>query len=548
MNDKAIEYESTLYKVNRGIASLKKIGINTSKFEKNLSLISKNCEEEISKLTIDSTGVMTSGYLDAEYNKAIKHLNSLFIELNSYEVYLRIASFANVLREFIIKEEKTENDFLETRTSLINILRSLKQSGTLKFDEESSIVNDIYRLTYDFIKEEIKELGSSPTLLLLKDDDIHKYNLDKLITRELENINLKDSKYKNVVKRKNELEQDGLSAHYVDEDLIKAILNTTLPDEYYKKKLEELSLIINKYYESAKEYLKNLDEEDKNYTYYEEEYKAERRSLLKSLALFGVSLSVSISLLIGGFFIGRRLGTTKKFKTIKTTTSELSSDEVKEELYLDTDSKRLLIKVNPYQEKTSGYERNIITYNVSELGDLSLEEYKNIDLDSYKIKGQDSKEKKKTLEENDDYTEIYYILENYLIDESDFEIEHNNLFVLTYLLWAGILIYWLNCLYQKISHEAGFFVFNTFENTIMDLIDSREASDNIAKTYFKIHSIKHDLNEIFLENEDKIKFVINMLPLLKDKPEFKEDIKKIEKTLKKIKSVEDEYKKNYDTR
>ena len=78
------------------------------------------------------------------------------------------------------------SDFDIYRESLIDIINKLLKSNTLDYDVEGNIIEEIYEITYHFIKEEIKVLGYSKTLPILTNNETNIHYLDKQITRELE--------------------------------------------------------------------------------------------------------------------------------------------------------------------------------------------------------------------------------------------------------------------------------------------------------------------------------------------------------------------------
>jgi len=107
---------------------------------------------------------------------------------------VRVSAFTSYLKGFINNPNKKDNDFDIYRDSLIDIINKLIKSNTLDYDVEGNIIEEIYEITYYFIKEEIKVLGYSKTLPILTNNEINIHYLDKQITRELETINIKEKK------------------------------------------------------------------------------------------------------------------------------------------------------------------------------------------------------------------------------------------------------------------------------------------------------------------------------------------------------------------
>lgn len=548
MTDKAIEYETKLYQVSRVINSLKKIGLDTAPYEEILETIKSDCQKETTenlrdKILSDAEAATSSiavSYVEAAYNKAIGKLGKLLYELNKYEVYLRVASFSHILHDFIKKEEKDTDKIIEMRATLVRLLEDLKRSGTLSYEIEGHLVKDIYGLTYDFIKEEIKIMGSSPTLALLKADDIHKYNLDKYIVHELENLDLNELKYSRVSSIKNNLDMDGIDASYLDEELIKALISAVVTSEYYEKKLESLDEQVQKYYNEIRSLnrdLINTKEKEKN-------IKVEWKDLLKPLALLLTSISIASGLVFGAFKLSKGLTKERKYKTEKTTIDTLTEKEKTEELYLaNKKDKTLFLKVNPYQETSEGFKRIITSYNVTDITGMSeVLDYLELDFDALGIKGKDIEEEKETLTPEDLYEKMYYAIESYKIDENDYKDENEPVnfgFAIFFFEFLAVALYVLfEAFYYDHSNLYTWSVKEHFEDIIDAISDIKDSKKDIKTKKAQIKEIQEQMKKLFAENKDIIIRALSLLPELKTRPEFQERAEELENVIKRVRKIE----------
>lgn len=549
MNDKAIEYETLLHKTNRVISNLKNVGIDVTRYENIIDDITNECKKEIDKGTkeviLDDSAVSVSCYLESSYIKAMSRLEKLLQELDKYEVYLRVASLTGILREFLKKKNKEEKDLADLRVTLISILEDLKKSGTLSYEVEGKLVNDIYSLVYDFIKEEIKKLNNSPTLEILQADEIHKYNLDKFIIKELENMNLKDPKNRFILLRKNELDLEGVDTHYVDEELIRKIVAVTDLGEYYERKCAELNQKISDYYNKLDSLYRNDLVLEKGIKEAEEFHKKSKKRVFTSIPLFISAASLIIGLFGSPIKLAFMGGKVKKYKIDKTTISSLDGSERKEELYLNSDDKTLFIEVKPYEKyKGKSFSRDLIKYDVSGLGDLSIDDYLSIDFDELGIEGKKDTENKETLTLDDLYNETFYLIEKYVVDENDIKETTEPLMVffgmVLFELLAALLWMLLEVLIDCFKKDGDFFLVSSIKNIIKSIRDLKESKASLSEKKEKLMEIKKQFKELYLENEETIRVAASMLKDFEDIEGLEEQTENLSYHLKRVKKMEAE--------
>ncbi len=331
-----------------------------------------------------------------------------------YEIYLKVASFNQVLKEYIVSKEKNKEDLEQYRNQLLSLLDKLKRSDTLDYQVEGPLVEDIYKLTYAFIKEEIKVLDISPTLKALQNDEIHTYNLDKQIVKELETLDLQDKKYTPIVTHKNKIDAEGINAIYLEEKFISTIVKTTTSEKEIEKKVKELSKQASSYYKKAKELEKNID---KKRNYIAKRNKLTRMYLKRmygNVALFATSLGTIVGLVAGSYILGEKIvnAISKKYTVSIDSYSSVDGElPTKEEIYDEAINTIQLKEYDPYELQENGYTRDILTFDLKNLEEMPLEDYLNVNLEALGITGESTQEYKNSLNLSDLYTETYSVVE-----------------------------------------------------------------------------------------------------------------------------------------
>lgn len=553
MNDKAIELETSIYKVTKALERLKNIGLNVEKYEQLIEDIIEECNKKTSYKT---DTIFQNAFIENAYIEAISKLESVYFELSKYEVYLKVASFNQVLKEYILSKEKNENELEQFRERLLLLLNKLKKSETLDYQVEGPLVEDIYHLTYEFIKEEIKELGISPLLEDLKLDEVHNYNLDKQIVKELESLDLKDNKYAFIVKEKNEIDAQGINATYLDENFISTIIKSTASEENLKKKVSLLNEQVNCYYKKAKNLEENIET---NKTFIEEQKKLKRKCLKKiygNAALFATSVGIIVGLAVGSFKLSKKIATSKKYTIqVESYSSTEGKLPLKEETSFDIDNSVQLIEYQPYigPDEYGWFTRTITTYNLSNIEEMDLKEYLNLNLEILGIRGQDSKENKPSLSVSDLYKEAYSIVEKRVTNEV-FELEYSkgeHIFFFSILLALSALIDFFIEIFlgENYKDELGdIHVSWRFKLALNNLISHYpeliEFQNNIKEKENDLKEFYMEAKQLFIENKEEWIQLENLLPYLENNADFNKDIEEVKENLTRVLKIEENSLKN----
>lgn len=548
MNDKAIELETSIYKVTKALERLKNIGLNVEKYEKLVEDIIEECNK---KTSYKADTFFQNAFIENAYIEAISKLESVYFEFSKYEVYLKVASFNQVLKEYILSKEKSENELEQFRERLLLLLNKLKKSETLDYQVEGPLVEDIYHLTYEFIKEEIKGLGISPILRDLKLDEVHAYNLDKQIVKELESLDLKDNKYAFIVKEKNEIDAQGINATYLDENFISTIIKSTASKEELQKKVSFLVKQSICYYSKAKNLEENIEI---NKTFIEEQKKLKRICLKKiygNAALFATSVGIIVGLAVGSFKLSKKIATSKKY-TIQV--DSYSSTEgklpLKEETSFKINNSVQLIEYQPYKgpDEYGWFTRTISTYNLSNIEEMDLKEYLNLNLEILGIRGQDSKENKTSLSVSDLYKEAYSIVEKRVTNEvfeEDYSKGVHIVFFCLLLVLSALIDFLIEIfLGETYKDEQGeIHVSWRFKLALDKLIshyqELMEFQNNIKEKENDLKEFYMEAKQLLIDNKEAWHQFEKLLPYLENNAVFNKEIEEVKENLTRVLKIEE---------
>lgn len=533
MYDKAIEFESTKIKVNKKLKMMKEANLNIEKYEEIYQKIITTCNTDnktIPDSIINSDTNFATDCLTTNYSKGINALELLDAALSKYEIYVQVSSFTIYLKEFINKQNKLPNDFNIYRESLIDIINRLIKSNTLDYDVEGNIIEEIYEIAYYFIKEEISVLGYSETLKELKENKININYIDKQIVRDLEKINFKDPKYNKLSKTKNKIDSLGFNSTYVNEDLLKELVRSNLSHE-------EITELIDTLNKQIKENLNKIENKptliDKGHT---KDIKYYKKNIVKQIALFITSTSIMASLSFGSIKASRL----KKYYNTTTTYSPKTGITTIGEYKYTTKNETFIYEMTPYKKELIGnnFKRKETKYNVSEIKDIPIEEYLNIDLNSLGIANEIKTNYKESLTLEDTYEETIRYVEQITVDLNNWEKEIDpNILVISSLCSALVELATDFLFYVLYFNEDK--KYPSFLSAIIKIIENikKIKKSNLDEKEYtkKVKEINEKYEELLSKNKDLIKELLDYYEVIKNNPEYNEEIKKIEKTLKLIK-------------
>lgn len=521
--DRAIIYQRTLIKVDNAIARLKSIGLNVEPFNDVKNQIVKENSNLVKKsynYTDPNLALGQSAFLEQDYLTSCKKLEKLYNDLLKYEIYVMASSLIDMVKNFINADNKTSEGFNECREQIFTIIKNLNNSNTLDYSVEGPIIENIYHIVYLFIKEEIKYFGISETLSNM--DLVSNEFMDREILKDIENIDLRDPKNVAIKTIKDKIDAKGFNKSYVDQTLIRAIVNS---GENILKKVEILKDLDSK----LTSVQKSLDDLDKKIKEYNKKSKFDYSNLLKDISMTILNAYLLVSVIWGSIELSKDIAISNKKYFNKTTIYNPAEDKpytITEEYEYNSKSSLDLVEYSPWQEYRNEVIRDVTTYDLSDLEKLSYDEYLNLDLDKLHIKGTRKTENKESLTLSDLYTNTIRLIKEIEVNKEDF-IEKKSLGVeiimSIFLSFLGIIIiYSIYTKTRRYNYGYELPLIYDLEGVYKDIKELLYEKDEKKEQEKEILNLEKKMLEIIKNNEGLLKKVEDIIPVLENNPEYKE--------------------------
>lgn len=419
-------YQVELYKTKKIISKLKDLGLNTTNYENTVYDIEEICKNN-NKMDLKRSFYtpFVTNYLEDNYSIAIDRLRIVQEELSKYDIYTKVSLFTNIFKNIVKDNKITPKQLDEIVPQLISVLNDLNKIKTLDYTVEKNIIENIYKITYYLLKEEIKLDKTTLYNFLLK-DEVNTIYLDKEISIELEQLNKNDTKNNDVFSRKNLLDLKGFNSHYLDYELLRLLVKVNKQEEDINElfKLTSLYQEIDNKLGIYKEKLNNISHKVKVNNDHILYYKKLSR-YLKNIGRIAVSASLITALFGGAYFLARKDNydhPSLRKTYITTYDSRDNSEKTAEAFYAKSKEYTEgvnVIKYEPYIRKNGNFYRYITTYNLGDINNLTNEEILKIDFDNLDIKSDKKKDTTDTLNYENIYNNVFYIISKVQVDNND---------------------------------------------------------------------------------------------------------------------------------
>lgn len=498
VNDKAMEYNAKVIKIERTIEILESIGLDTKDYKVVLNTIESTLNEEHkTKLKDKYFGI------ELDYTSAISKLNYLESELNEYEIYFKAYSFCNHVTDILKNINK--NNITEYIDKVIELLTEMKLSNTLVYTKEKQVLEGLYTVTYYLLLYEKMLLNTTKLYDYVRQNEIDLCYLDKLLINDIKPLN--NDKLNSIINLYN---SNGINTHYIEEEILSEILsikyNYNITNEITKKldviKKEILNNIkqINKKEKDRFDIEYNFENLDKSIKYGKKEVKASVLSLIAGIALLG----------------GPTFGIIKlfppyddKIPTTKTIYIEDGSSETIDDGYawkssiFNDDKNARLKKYYPYEKtKLGNFQRKV------EYKNLKIDSTKDIEdnlsivdisdmVDSTCIQTKDS------LNIDDFYTEPYMQIEvtNYDYDNSVKDIRKS--FLILEIIAITLFYAIITSISNSINYGDGnhLYLMRKIKNLIRNIEYLKEKLDDKKERKLDIIKINAEIMGLLANNE-----------------------------------------------
>jgi len=516
MTDKALEYKSLIYKINVMIDNVKELGINVDEYNNLLKNIIYNVENNVNE---SKEKDMACAFLTLDYSYGIRELKKLELVLINYDVYSKAINACNYLDIQMLKLTEVK-DVKKYSSKIIEVLRSIRNSETLHYEDEKKVIEKVYDTVYNVVKLEIIVTGKSEVYDYVKDYDIDLYILNNLVNNDIDKLDLNDKKYLRLKERMYEVNSKGINKSYFDIEIIRLLL-------FYDKKFK-LKDIINNNINSILDEIKvnNRSIDDKLYDYRDKKRKLEelRNNLNLTKCSFirnSISLSLILSTLVGigvGIYkVNKNISSKEYYSKSGITYSEWNGKNSYEELISvkegNLDDKRLLKVYGAWENiryhggDTNQYERDIKIYDITSYNCGDLEHYvTEHDIDYYGVDY--IKEQERQYYVTELYKNEYVEVEEYKIDKSQVIEKFDHKGFKTHMIWSYIIYCIMVLLISGVTEFE--LIFGNIENFYYSLKNVRfykkekdDGLENLNTTASEIMNIINS-NEILKEQFNKV--------------------------------------------
>ncbi len=548
--DKAILYNVTLEKVDKRINELKIIGFNMDEFIRVKEEIINENKAEIQKsynFSNPSLALGQTAFLEQGYTNTINKLNKLYEKLLDYEIYAMAYHTAKLVKEFLESNQKDEKDFTKYREKIEQVLKNLHKSKTLDYEVEGPVIEEIYKIVYIFIKEEMKQFCYSA--LLNKLGEVDKVYIDKLVRRDVEQIDLRDEKNKLVSIKAKEIASKGFDENYANTELIMAIVNNNINKK--KKALEEIDNEMGIFLNSINELNGNLKKLVKPI-----DKKKKLLSLIRNNIRLFINSAVAVGLVFGAWKVSKLTAsnTETTYMTTKTNYDLLNEEPytITEEYEPTTDDSLHILDYGPV---TTEGKRTVTEYDLSNYQNFSLEELYAMDLNSlfqpediYILEGDDVYLEHLTNKAFRIINQISVDLEN-MKEVTEINKDTQYLLMVPFSIIA-LMLYILYCLiiaYCELHVDEDYLpILSDVENIYNDLKKLVNNKKDNKEYQEKLEEINIKLNNLITENKDSLEKAYSYVSSFEENEKYAGELTSLKLELINIEDIKKFINNNYD--
>lgn len=553
-NDYAIEYNAKIYEVKTNIETLEKTSIKITNFNEAIDKIQSEVTKQIEEAYISfysgsnvSNNTFLYDVVAKIYSDAISKLDKIndYI-LSEYNSYYEVETLLEDIESRIIdiKDKKTYD--INISSDAINLLKNLRGTTSIDFNEEKDLVEKVYKTVYNAMKLEL--LYSTDTLLFnyVKLNDVDSINISKLVKEDVSNFN--NYEIDRIIKRINRKGLD--SKNYVDIDLITSLLNTNPYDNEEKELLDK----IDEYFIKENELKEKESSKITITNSLKEKIKEKKKLVLTKARNIGIVTLPTAIFLAGGIAIGVIGHKNAPYTAYKTITETYDTETDTYNKYVEYEkAKEDSIEIKetaPSEENTVDdiyYKYSVNTYSLDDsyLNWNDIRDYLTINKDEYiTISSSKHLTKKHDITE-EDLKNIQYQITRIIQDKNDSTEKENlvYLFPLTIYAIIAFIIDTLITLYialkldiidfrEDVHGHSDLIITNNLTNKIYECDNNIiDIEDNLEKLEKEINDIISNIN---IKREDILSVYYNLPAYIKEKEEIKAKILKLrnDKTVK----------------
>ena len=379
--DESLEYKIKINQIKKQLNRIKELGISTEKYETILNNVLTNIEKDLDES--NKKDIFKDAFVSQNYVDGITKLNKLMFLLEEYNTYYKAFNTA-IYIDMSLEEEIGPEKINKFVSEMQGVLKSLKVSNHLHFEDERMVIEKVYDVVYKLIKRELIISGNSILL-----DSVKLNEIDSSFIEELINKDISLSNNKSGLKQKlHELKGKGLESSLLDKDLIVLLIDS--PNNKFKsEKVSEFEQMSNNIYKNSLD-IKRLSgsnnqlkvEIDKK----EEEIIEDKRNLrkfrIKRLAPFVVATLATSGGVFGLWKLMKKVTTGDYYEIRSKVYSTYDGRVIDKELthnFKDDSTSDKKITVSKYSVWNEKNGREVTTYDVGNIAPMDIKDYALLD-------------------------------------------------------------------------------------------------------------------------------------------------------------------------
>lgn len=413
--DKAIEFNALYKRLKRRIKNLEQAEINVQSEKESIENIYRSCNESVPAGAVQVQAETT-------YQEGIKRLEEIEKSLDEHTLYYDSYTSAVDLETKLDATELNKEKLSVLATSSIALINQIQNSDTRNYDLEKNVVERIYRLAYNVMQTELIKEGHSNVLDYVKNDNTAASYINSLIEMDIALIG--EEKFTNDVIKDtlSAIKRDIKNGSYLDEGLI---LFIALQKEQNISKIESSLLGIIKDITATHYKVEASKEENNN-------LQSKIDSLTKTIKHSKIYKELGLTISLIAILVGLKYGAEKTaafigHKEYKTAVDYYSTEkDAKTPEYpeympkIANFGKTTLTAYDVWSQENifyGEYQRDIITYDLSNVDLDALENY--MELDFSELSGNPTTETRDEIDVNELYDKAIVEITRFTQSEND---------------------------------------------------------------------------------------------------------------------------------
>lgn len=221
IDNKMIEYQRRITRINNKIKILSDNGYNVDNYNLTIQSIIDSCNNNVTSIQKGNAQVQIKNMsADAMYDEALKKLKDLENEIASEDANIKMKKTYESILELSKDDDIDDENFEQLDRTLVMATHELSKLKITDLEKGQELIKLLYKACYHVIKLEICKYGYSKLLVKINNLDQGCEFLNNVIKEDLDSFDLEDKTNSDIKKRLDELSKKGLDSSLCDLELI----------------------------------------------------------------------------------------------------------------------------------------------------------------------------------------------------------------------------------------------------------------------------------------------------------------------------------------